>query len=85
MNDKEKSLRWVANMIPEFEPKTEEEKMLLAIKRYCLAGANEIYTLEERLKITEEAFRLACRDCGRTKQDFIKCAKRGNYEQQRNN
>lgn len=41
----EKSLRWVVNQIPDFEPKSEEEKMLLAIKLYCDAGASEIAKL----------------------------------------
>lgn len=57
MNKVEKSLRWVANQIPDFEPKTNDEKMLLAIKLYSVAGAEEIKRLEtenaalrERLK-----------------------------------
>lgn len=46
-NKVEKSLRWVVNQIPDFEPKTNEEKMLLNIKFYCNAGANEISRLTE--------------------------------------
>lgn len=45
-NKAEKSLRWVVNQIPDFEPKNNEEKMLLAIKLYCEAGAKEIAKLE---------------------------------------
>lgn len=45
-NKAEKSLRWIVNQIPDFEPKSEEEKMLLAIKLYCQAGADEIKRLE---------------------------------------
>lgn len=45
-NKVEKSLRWIVNQIPDFEPKSEEEKMLLVIKRYCQAGADEIKLLE---------------------------------------
>ena len=46
MNDKEKALRWVVNQIPDFTPKSNEEKMILAIKHYCEAGADEIKRLE---------------------------------------
>lgn len=46
MNKAEKSLRWVVNTIPDFEPKSNEEKMLLTIKHYCQAGADEIKRLE---------------------------------------
>lgn len=46
MNKAEKSLRWVVNQIPDFKPATNEEKMLLAIKRYSEAGAEEIKRLE---------------------------------------
>ena len=46
MNKAEKSLRWVMNQIPDFKPATNEEKMLLAIKRYSEAGAEEIKRLE---------------------------------------
>lgn len=45
-NKAEKSLRWVVNQIPDFEPKNNEEKMLLAIKLYSEAGAEEIKRLE---------------------------------------
>lgn len=45
-NKAEKALRWVVNTIPDFEPKTNEEKMLLAIKLYSEAGAEEIKRLE---------------------------------------
>ena len=57
MNKAEKSLRWVVNQIPDFKPTTNEEKMLVAIKLYSEAGAEEIKRLEaenaalrERLK-----------------------------------
>ena len=46
MNKAEKSLRWVVNQIPDLTPKTNEEKMLLAIKLYSEAGAEEIKRLE---------------------------------------
>lgn len=46
MNKAEKSLRWVANQIPDFKPTTNEEKMLVAIKLYSEAGAEEIRRLE---------------------------------------
>lgn len=46
MNKAEKSLRWVANQIPDFKPTTNEEKMLVAIKLYSEAGAEEISRLE---------------------------------------
>lgn len=44
-NQKAKALRWVANQIPDFKPKSNEDKMLLAIKRYSTAGADEIARL----------------------------------------
>lgn len=47
MNGKAKSLRWIANQIPDFTPDTESEKMLLAIKRYSTAGADEIERIGE--------------------------------------
>lgn len=46
MNKAEKSLRWVVNQIPDFKPTTNEEKMLIAIKLYSEAGAEEIKRLE---------------------------------------
>lgn len=46
MNKSEKSLRWVVNQIPDFKPTTNEEKMLVAIKLYSEAGAEEIKRLE---------------------------------------
>lgn len=46
MNKAEKSLRWVVNQIPDFKPTTNEEKMLVAIKLYSEAGAEEIIRLE---------------------------------------
>lgn len=53
-NKAEKSLRWLVNQIPDFEPKTNEEKMLLNIKFYCNAGANEIVRLTaENAKLRE--------------------------------
>lgn len=64
MNKSEKSLRWVVNQIPDFKPTTNEEKMLVAIKLYSEAGAEEIKRLEsenaalrERL---EKAVELPC-------------------------
>ena len=45
-NKAEKALRWVVNQIPDFTPKSNEEKMLLTIKHYCEAGADEIKRLE---------------------------------------
>ena len=54
MNKAEKSLRWVVNQIPDFKPTTNEEKMLLAIKLYSEAGAEEISRLEvENAKLKE--------------------------------
>ena len=46
MNKAEKSLRWVVNQIPDFTPKNNEEKMLVAIKLYSEAGAEEIKRLQ---------------------------------------
>lgn len=46
MNKAEKSLRWVVNQIPDFKPTTNEEKMLVTIKLYSEAGAEEIKRLE---------------------------------------
>lgn len=46
MNKAEKSLRWVVNQISDFTPKNNEEKMLVAIKLYSEAGAEEIKRLE---------------------------------------
>lgn len=46
MNKAEKSLRWVVNQIPDFKPTTNEEKMLVAIKLYSEAGAEEIKRLK---------------------------------------
>ena len=46
MNKPEKSLRWVVNQIPDFKPTANEEKMLVAIKLYSEAGAEEIKRLE---------------------------------------
>lgn len=48
MNKAEKSLRWVVNQIPDFKPTTNEEKMLVAIKLYSEAGAEEIKRLEAK-------------------------------------
>lgn len=47
MNGKARSLRWISNQIPDFTPDTESEKMLLVIKRYSTAGADEIERLIE--------------------------------------
>lgn len=62
MNGKEKSLRWVANQIPNFEAKTNEDKMLLAIKRYCTAGADEIERLESENTLKRTALELAVKE-----------------------
>lgn len=54
MNKAEKSLRWVVNQIPDFKPTTNEGKMLVAIKLYSEAGAEEISRLEvENAKLKE--------------------------------
>lgn len=53
MNKAEKSLRWVVNQIPDFKPTTNEEEMLVAIKLYSEAGAEEI----KRLKAENAALR----------------------------
>ena len=56
MNKAEKSLRWVVNQIPDFKPTTNEEKMLVAIKLYSEAGAEEIRRLEaENVALRNEA------------------------------
>lgn len=56
MNKAEKSLRWVVNQIPDLTPKTNEEKMLVAIKLYSEAGAEEIKRLEaENAALRNEA------------------------------
>lgn len=61
MNKVEKSLRWVANQIPDFEPKTNDEKMLLAIKLYSEAGAEEIRRLEvENAALRERLDKAVC-------------------------
>ena len=52
-NKAEKALRWVVNTIPDFEPKSNEEKMLLTIKHYCQAGADEIKRLEAEKRVAE--------------------------------
>ena len=54
MNKAEKSLRWVVNQIPDFEPTTNEEKMLVAIKLYSEAGAEEIKRLEAENAVLRE-------------------------------
>lgn len=59
MNKAEKSLRWVVNQIPDFKPTTNEEKMLLAIKRYSAAGAEEIKRLEAENAALRERLRKA--------------------------
>lgn len=59
MNKAEKSLRWVANQIPDFKPTTNEEKMLVAIRLYSEAGAEEIKRLEaENAKLKEMLSRI---------------------------
>lgn len=59
MNKAEKSLRWVANQIPDFKPTTNEEKMLVAIKLYSEAGAEEIKRLEVENAALRERFEKA--------------------------
>ena len=60
-NKAEKSLRWVVNLIPDFYPKSEEGKILLMIKRYCQAGADEIKRLEEEnAKLKDKWDNLRC-------------------------
>ena len=66
-NKAEKSLRWVVNQIPDFEPKNNEEKMLLAIKLYCEAGAKEIAKLESENAALRERLSMAVElplECG---------------------
>ena len=45
-----KALQWVVNQIPDFKPKTNEEKFIFAIKLYCDAGVKEIKRLEAELQ-----------------------------------
>ena len=56
MNKTEKSLRWIVNQIPDFKPTTDEEKMLIAIKHYSEAGAEEIRRLEAENAALREKF-----------------------------
>lgn len=78
MNKVEKSLQWVVNQIPDFKPTTNEEKMLLAIKRYSEAGAEEIKRLEaenaaprERLDITKMALEYACLETLQSNEQYL--------------
>ena len=78
MNKSEKSLRWVVNQIPEFIPKSNEEKMLLTIKHYCQAGADEIKRLEaenaelrDRLRITKMALEYSCLESVQWNEQFL--------------
>ena len=78
MNKAEKSLRWVMNQIPDFKPATNEEKMLLAIKRYSEAGAEELKRLEsenallrERLNITKMALEYACLETLQSNEQYL--------------
>ena len=65
MNKAEKSLRWVVNQIPDFKPTTNEEKMLVAIKLYSEAGAEEIRRLEtENADLRERLSRAVELPCG---------------------
>ena len=60
-NKAEKSLRWVVNLIPDFEPENNEGKIFLMIKRYCQAGADEIKRLEEEnAKLKDKWDNLRC-------------------------
>lgn len=64
MNKAEKSLRWVVNQIPDLTPKTNEEKMLLAIKLYSEAGAEEIKRLEaENAALREQISKMIMPPC----------------------
>lgn len=64
MNKVEKSLRWVANQIPDFEPKTNDEKMLVAIKLYSEAGAEEIKRIEaENAALREQISKMIMPPC----------------------
>lgn len=64
MNKAEKSLRWVANQIPDFKPTTNEEKMLVAIKLYSEAGAEEIRRLEtENAALREQISKMIMPPC----------------------
>lgn len=45
-----KALQWVVNQIPDFKPKTNDEKFILAVKLYCDAGVKEIKRLEAELQ-----------------------------------
>lgn len=65
MNKAEKSLRWVVNQIPDFKPTTNEEKMLVAIKLYSEAGAEEIRRLEtENAALRERLSKAVELPCG---------------------
>lgn len=64
MNKAEKSLRWVVNQIPDFNPTTNEEKMLVAIKLYSEAGAEEIKRLEaENTALREQISKMIMPPC----------------------
>ncbi len=64
MNKAEKSLRWVVNQIPDFKPTTNEEKMLVAIKLYSDAGAEEIKRLEaENAALREQISKMIMPPC----------------------
>lgn len=64
MNKSEKSLRWVVNQIPDFKPTTNEEKMLVAIKLYSEAGAEEIRRLEtENASLREQISKMIMPPC----------------------
>lgn len=64
MNKSEKSLRWVVNQIPDFKPTTNEEKMLVAIKLYSEAGAEEIKRLEsENAALREQISKMIMPPC----------------------
>lgn len=64
MNKSEKSLRWVVNQIPDFKPTTNEEKMLVAIKLYSEAGAEEIRRLEtENAALREQISKMIMPPC----------------------
>lgn len=78
MNKAEKSLRWVVNQIPDFKPTTNEEKMLVAIKLYSEAGAEEIKRLEsenaalrKRLNITKMALEYACLETLQSNEQYL--------------
>ena len=54
-----KALQWVVNQIPDFKPKTNDEKFILAVKLQCDAGVKEIKRLEAELQKLKQNTRKA--------------------------